>query len=168
MTKEEIKAKIQATIAGQGSAVDIGGQLPTILDAIIDLIPEGGEIPIATAETLGGVKVGEGLNITEEGLLSAQGGSVQNAGIILNLGAEIEFDTIYAEEEFDARYGEGMAQALIDGVTNGNIVAIRDTTDIYYADNNRDTFGYHYDAGSGGYISAFSINLDAGIYFESL
>lgn len=31
------------------------------------------EIPVATADTLGGIKVGEGLSITEEGVLSAEG-----------------------------------------------------------------------------------------------
>ena len=33
------------------------------------------EIPVATADTLGGIKVGEGLSITEDGTLSAIGGS---------------------------------------------------------------------------------------------
>lgn len=34
-----------------------------------------GDLPIASAETLGGVKVGSGLSITEDGVLSSQGGS---------------------------------------------------------------------------------------------
>ena len=34
----------------------------------------GGDIPIASADTLGGVKIGEGLNITSEGVLSSSGG----------------------------------------------------------------------------------------------
>lgn len=34
----------------------------------------GGELPIASADTLGGVKVGDGLSITEAGVLSASGG----------------------------------------------------------------------------------------------
>ncbi len=42
MSKETIKAKILANLAGQGSMIDISGQLPAILDEIIDLIPEGG------------------------------------------------------------------------------------------------------------------------------
>lgn len=42
MTKDEIKALVAAKIAGQGSMVDVGGGLPTILNEIIDLIPEGG------------------------------------------------------------------------------------------------------------------------------
>lgn len=39
MTKQEIKDLIAAKIAGQGTMVDVGGGLPTILNEIIDLIP---------------------------------------------------------------------------------------------------------------------------------
>lgn len=42
MTKEEILAKVQATIAGQGNEVDLGGALPAILNAIVELIPGSG------------------------------------------------------------------------------------------------------------------------------
>jgi len=35
----------------------------------------GGSLPIASADTLGAVKIGENLSITSEGLLSAEGGS---------------------------------------------------------------------------------------------
>lgn len=42
MTKEEIKALIATAIAGQGTNVDGGGQLPNILNAIVDAIPEAG------------------------------------------------------------------------------------------------------------------------------
>lgn len=34
----------------------------------------GGELPVATSETLGGIKVGDGLSITEAGVLSSSGG----------------------------------------------------------------------------------------------
>lgn len=40
MTKQEIKDLIAAKIAGQGSAVDVGGALPVILNEILDAIPE--------------------------------------------------------------------------------------------------------------------------------
>lgn len=42
MTTEEIKQLIAEKIAGQGSAVDSASVLPTILNAIIDKIPSGG------------------------------------------------------------------------------------------------------------------------------
>lgn len=43
MTKEEIKALVAAKIAGQGTMVDAGSALPTIIDAIVDLIPEAAD-----------------------------------------------------------------------------------------------------------------------------
>lgn len=39
MTPQEIKDLIDETISGQGNQVDLGSALPTILNAIIDLIP---------------------------------------------------------------------------------------------------------------------------------
>ena len=42
MTKEEIKTLINTKIAGQGTNVDGGGALATVLNEIIDAIPEGG------------------------------------------------------------------------------------------------------------------------------
>lgn len=47
MSKEEIKALVAAKIAGQGSAIDAASVLPTILNAIVDVIPE--LAPIAAA-----------------------------------------------------------------------------------------------------------------------
>lgn len=56
---------------------------------------EGGlaELPIATTDTLGGIKVGEGLEITEDGILSALG----NRGDVTTLfdGEAIELNAIY-------------------------------------------------------------------------
>lgn len=72
MTKEELIALVDAKITGQGSAVDAGGALPEILKGLIELIPEGGSIPVASADTLGGVKVGKGLSATPEGVLSTE------------------------------------------------------------------------------------------------
>lgn len=42
MTKEQIQALIDAKIAGQGSAIDIGGALPAILGGILELATQGG------------------------------------------------------------------------------------------------------------------------------
>ena len=42
MSKDEIKALIASSIEGQGNQVDVASKLATILDAIIDNIPEGG------------------------------------------------------------------------------------------------------------------------------
>lgn len=41
MTKQEIKTIIEKGITGQGTNVDGGGYLPKILDAIVELLPDG-------------------------------------------------------------------------------------------------------------------------------
>lgn len=51
MTKDELKALIAAKIQGQGTAVDAASALPTILNGIIDAIPEGGGGLAALPET---------------------------------------------------------------------------------------------------------------------
>lgn len=48
MTKEEIQALINAKIAGQGSAIDAGGALPTILSEILELASSSPENPLKT------------------------------------------------------------------------------------------------------------------------
>ena len=118
MTKDEIKALIASKIAGQGTNIDAASVLPAILDGIIDLIPtlpEPYELPVATDEVLGGIKVGENLSITEEGVLSASGGGggTDNAALILDLSNAawpIAEELTYAQ--FDALFGDGMASFL--------------------------------------------------------
>ena len=61
-----------------GDKTVIGGKLEFTDDAEVINFPEGGggdayTLPPATASTLGGVKVGTGLSVTEEGTLSAEG-----------------------------------------------------------------------------------------------
>lgn len=46
---------------------------PAVLRSLLNGL-EGAELPVATADTLGGIKVGSGLSITEEGVLSSSGG----------------------------------------------------------------------------------------------
>ena len=70
MTKNEIQRLISSKIKGFGHMID-DVSLAKILNGIIDLIP--GELPVASADTLGGVKVGDGLSVTEDGTLSASG-----------------------------------------------------------------------------------------------
>lgn len=45
MTPQEIQALINAKIAGQGSAVDVGGALPQILSGILELAQAGENAP---------------------------------------------------------------------------------------------------------------------------
>ena len=98
MTKNEIKALIASKLAGQGTNIDAASVLPSILEGIIDLIPtlpEPYELPVATDEVLGGVKVGENLSITEDGVLSAQAG----AGALIISGSQEDGNFTPAEEQ---------------------------------------------------------------------
>lgn len=60
MTKEQIAELINSTIAGQGSAIDIGGKLPEILLALASASApiEVADITKLTNEQLDGLKVG--------------------------------------------------------------------------------------------------------------
>ena len=85
MTTDEIRALIAQKIAGQGSAVDVGGGLPTILNAIcdaLDAIPAPYELPVASDNTLGGIKTGEiGLTYAKDNSVMPVALSVQVTGI---------------------------------------------------------------------------------------
>lgn len=137
MTKQEIKDLVAAKIAGQGTQVDLGGVLPTVLSEIIDMIPEGG------------------------------GGDVQNAGVFLNLGDKLVAEASYTDAEFDARFGAGMAAALREGIANKNIVAIRSYDSrhheggVYFpADEDGLAFGNRIDEETGKIDMVYAFELD--------
>lgn len=50
MTAQEIQALIDAKIAGQGSAVDVGGALPQILSGILEIAQSGAQKTIVKVE----------------------------------------------------------------------------------------------------------------------
>lgn len=88
-----------------GNELVIGGKLTFLTGATVeggDGLFEGGEsssytLPAATDSTLGGIKVGSGLSITEEGLLTADGVTPAAAQ------ADSEATTIAAlKEDFNA------------------------------------------------------------------
>ena len=60
MTKQQILALIQGTIAGQGSALDIGGKLPEILSALAGASApiEVEDITALTGEQLDALEIG--------------------------------------------------------------------------------------------------------------
>ena len=67
-------------MAHGGNELVIGGKLTILPGAVIEGLDGNGggsgtayTLPAATASTLGGIKVGSGLSITEEGVLSADG-----------------------------------------------------------------------------------------------
>ena len=65
-------------MAHGGNELVIGGKLTILPGAVVEGLDDGGggsgyTLPAATASTLGGIKVGNGLSITAEGVLSADG-----------------------------------------------------------------------------------------------
>jgi len=64
-------------MAHGGNELVIGGKLTILPGAVVEGLDGGGgsgyTLPAATASTLGGIKVGSGLSITAEGVLSADG-----------------------------------------------------------------------------------------------
>ena len=141
MTKKEIQALIDAKIAGQGSAVDVGGALPAILHEILEAafaganvqsnwnesdsespqyiqnkpsIPAPYTLPTASAETLGGVKVGTGLSI-QDGVLSASGGG---SGPMI-------IEGIVESGEFTANPGQpSKGEAVNHFISGGTIILV--------------------------------------------
>ena len=64
-------------LAHGGNELVIGGKLTILPGAVVEGLEGGGGsgyvLPAATANTLGGIKVGSGLSITAEGVLSVNG-----------------------------------------------------------------------------------------------
>lgn len=77
MTAEEIKTLIDQKIAGQGTMVDVGGALPTILKEIVDMASQGVKpIALSSQPTTGSVTLAQlaGIGLTEEELRAAAKG----------------------------------------------------------------------------------------------
>lgn len=66
-------------MAHGGNELVIGGKLTILPGAVVEGLEDGGSggegysLPPATASTLGGIKVGSGLSVTQDGTLSADG-----------------------------------------------------------------------------------------------
>ena len=95
MTIASALDKLNDKLAGsdQPAAQTIEGMILRIIDNIDQ--GGGGSIPVASADTLGGIKVGENLSITEGGVLSASGGG---GGLVLHVDMQtMALDKTYAE-----------------------------------------------------------------------
>ena len=78
-------------------------------------------LPIASADTLGGIKVGAGLSISEQGTLSATGGGTADA---------VEWNNVLDKPTTVAGYG------ITDAKIDGNNVVLGDKTMTPYTPNN--------------------------------
>lgn len=75
-------------------------------------------LPQASAEVAGGIKVGAGLSITEDGILSATGGGTADAvewdNVVGKPSDLLQAGDVYSKEEIDAKVGEVYSKEEID------------------------------------------------------
>lgn len=109
-----IKERIEAFVKQQGNQVGAGAELAAILNDIVDSIPGEYTLPPASAQTLGGIKVGENLSITEQGVLSASGGGS---------GALIIEGTVDGTS-FNPKQGQPSRDDAIEAFRNGTMVML--------------------------------------------
>lgn len=115
-----------------------GGNLEKIeINNIIYSIPSGTpyELPVASDETLGGIKVGDGLSISENGVLSVSGGSggggldysttEQNTGIKWVDGSDIYFKTYTPTTPINIGQEGAWIDTGIDATGIGQIVNVQ-------------------------------------------
>ena len=89
----------------------------------------GYELPIASASTLGGVKVGEGLEISEAGVLSATGGS--GGGIVILTEADYDFPNNNPDSVALWRLPSGIYQCTGLKVSRTNATSESNTTSTF-------------------------------------
>ena len=97
MTIASALDKLNDKLAGsdQPGVQTIEGMILRIIDNID--VGGGGSIPVASADTLGGVKVGSGLSITDSGVLSASGGGGGGGGLIVHVDENYTLDKTWNE-----------------------------------------------------------------------
>lgn len=79
-------------------------------------------LPQASAEVAGGIKVGAGLSITEDGILSAIGGGTADAvewgNVVGKPDDLLQAGDVYSKEEIDAKVGDMYSKEEIDTKLN--------------------------------------------------
>lgn len=97
-------------------------------------------LPQASADVAGGIKVGAGLSITEDGILSATGGGTADAVEWDNVVGKptdlLQAGDVYSKEEIDAKVNavykfkgsvEGLVALPVEGNTLGDVYNLQDT-----------------------------------------
>lgn len=97
-------------------------------------------LPQASTEVAGGIKVGAGLSITEDGILSATGGGTADAVEWDNVVGKptdlLQAGDVYSKEEIDAKVNavykfkgsvEGLVALPVEGNTLGDVYNLQDT-----------------------------------------
>ena len=127
MTIASALDKLNDKLAGsdQQASQTIEGMILRIIDNIDQ--GGGGSIPVASADTLGGIKVGENLSITDGGVLSASGGG-GGGGLIVHPSYEDGFITLDKtwKQIYDALAAGGMVcvveEVELEGFANVSLV----------------------------------------------
>ena len=100
---KELYAKLGGTADISGVQTDAG-----MIDAIDSVAGGGGSLSPATADTLGGVKIGSGISVTDDGTSSASGGGGGSSAVVLSLN--------------DATYDGDASTYTFSNITVGDIV----------------------------------------------
>ena len=104
---KELYAKLGGTADISGVQTDAG-----MIDAIDSIAGGGGSLSPATADTLGGVKIGSGVNVTSDGTISVSGG-----GYIVNVAvddSELKFVFDKTASEVIAAATSGLITVLFE------------------------------------------------------
>ena len=64
-------------------------------------------LPVASAETLGGVKIGKGISITEDGTISASGGGIGEDDVATAEKMETMLDRVFPDADTEGGGGDG-------------------------------------------------------------
>lgn len=117
-------------LAGLPLITTIGANLE-LTDGVLSAVAEQYELPAATAETLGGIKVGSGLAIDEDGVLSvpvveANGLALSEDGLALGLASESAAGAMSADDYIKlANLPNNAAANVVEGMVLGaNEVAV--------------------------------------------
>lgn len=121
-------------------SIDVYGQ--SCLDDFSEYHGGGSEyvLPPATASTLGGVKIGEGLNVTGDGTISVQGGEApvtsvngKSGAVVLNyddVGAPSLQEFQQVEDDLDEKYSADNPVPLATSLTAGTVLPEEKTDDM--------------------------------------
>lgn len=128
MTKKEMKALVASKIASQGNQVDVSGALGTILNAIVDAIPEAepsfidlGNVPLPSYGEEG-VDVSEFFPINFK--LNPLIGLIHNGDEYYFMGAKRnEYGVWHAIYGYNVDYGDYCDMILLDRDIEGKITA---------------------------------------------
>lgn len=132
VVKEENKSLVANSqiekLAGLANIKTIGNNLSLSEEGVLSSTAEY-TLPVATAETLGGVRIGQGVSTTEEGVLTvkvkaANGLSLTDEGIVLSAASNDAAGAMTAEEHIKlSNIAENAQVNKLEGITIAGVLA---------------------------------------------